>query len=145
MQQGLLGRSAVRLRSRPFRFSLGMLLVVMTCLAGYLGGRKAGYDDGMQIASERKIYIESYDVASLVTPVGELKGQPPEFETLIDLIKTTVAEDTWDRRHGMYRIDADRANLRLLITQTEMGHREIDDLLEALRNLSRAEGSTAQN
>lgn len=118
---------------RWFRFSIGMLLVLMTCIAGYFGGYKAGKAG----FTSSRIYVESYDVARVVTPVGSASGKEDGFDTLIDLLKTTITYDRhrWDAEHLFI---ADRDNMRLVVAHNQSGHEEVASLLAQLNSLAKS-------
>ncbi|QDU91016.1 outer membrane porin HofQ [Pirellulimonas nuda] len=59
-----------------------------------------------------------------------------DFDSLIDLIISTVASDTWQENGGgVAEIRPFPTNLSLVISQTQAVHEEIADLLEQLRKL----------
>ncbi|MFP6575210.1 MAG: hypothetical protein VB912_08670 [Pirellulaceae bacterium] len=58
-----------------------------------------------------------------------------DFDSLIELIQSTIAPDTWEEVGGAGTISEFRGNLSLVISQTQEVHEEIADLLEQLRRL----------
>lgn len=59
-----------------------------------------------------------------------------DFDSLIDLIVSTVANDTWaENGGGEAEIRSFPTNLSLVVSQTQSVHEEIADLLEQLRRL----------
>ncbi len=66
-------------------------------------------------------------------PGGMGGGSQANFDSLIDLITTTVKPQTWDEVGGPGSISPFQNNLSLVISQTEDVHEEIVDLLEQLR------------
>ncbi len=62
-------------------------------------------------------------------------GQQADFDSLIDLITTTIAPTTWDEVGGPGSIAEFRTNLSLVISQTQEIHEQIADLLSQLRRL----------
>ena len=59
-----------------------------------------------------------------------------DFDSLIDLIVSTVATDTWaENGGGQAEIRPFPTNLSLVISQTQAVHEEIADLLQQLRRL----------
>ncbi|MBI1901638.1 MAG: general secretion pathway protein GspD, partial [Planctomycetia bacterium] len=61
-------------------------------------------------------------------------GQP-DFDSLIELITTTVAPQTWDDAGGPGSIKEFETNLTLVVSNTRDVHDQIADLLEQLRRL----------
>jgi general secretion pathway protein D len=66
-------------------------------------------------------------------PGGVGGGAQADFDSLIELITTTVKPQTWDEVGGPGSISEFYNNLSLVISQTEDVHEEIVDLLEQLR------------
>ncbi|REK17213.1 MAG: general secretion pathway protein GspD [Planctomycetota bacterium] len=66
-------------------------------------------------------------------PGGMGGGAQADFDSLIELITTTVKPQTWDEVGGPGSISPFENNLSLVINQTEDVHEEIVDLLEQLR------------
>jgi general secretion pathway protein D len=66
-------------------------------------------------------------------PGGMGQGSKPDFDALIDLIKSTIKPQTWDEVGGPGSISPFSNNLSLVISQTEEVHQAIADLLEQLR------------
>lgn len=58
-----------------------------------------------------------------------------DFDTLIELITSTIAPDSWEEVGGPGAIEEFRTNLSLVISQTQDVHDQIADLLEQLRRL----------
>ncbi len=58
-----------------------------------------------------------------------------DFDTLIELITSTIAPDTWDEVGGAGAIEPFPVNLSLVISQTQEVHEQIADLLDQLRRL----------
>jgi general secretion pathway protein D len=68
-------------------------------------------------------------------PGGLTGGTQADFESLIELITSTIAPTTWDDVGGPGSIQQFQGNLSLVISQTQEVHEEIADLLEQLRRL----------
>jgi general secretion pathway protein D len=58
-----------------------------------------------------------------------------DFDTLIELITSTIAPDSWDEVGGAGAIEPFPINLSLVISQTQDVHEQIADLLDQLRRL----------
>jgi general secretion pathway protein D len=58
-----------------------------------------------------------------------------DFDTLIELITSTIAPDSWDEVGGAGAIEQFPVNLSLVISQTQEVHEQIQDLLDQLRRL----------
>ncbi len=69
-------------------------------------------------------------------PGGMGGGANADFDSLIDLIVSTVASETWaENGGGEAEIRPFPTNLSLVVSQTQAVHEEIADLLEQLRRL----------
>jgi general secretion pathway protein D len=69
-------------------------------------------------------------------PGGLGGGANADFDSLIDLIVSTVATETWaENGGGEAEVRPFPTNLSLVISQTQAVHEEITDLLEQLRRL----------
>ncbi len=66
-------------------------------------------------------------------PGGLGNGAQPDFDSLIELITTTVEPQTWEEVGGPGTISPFQNNLSLVISQTEDVHEQIVELLEQLR------------
>ena len=53
-----------------------------------------------------------------------------DFDTLIELITTTISPNSWDEVGGAGAIEPFPINLSLVISQTQEVHEQIADLLE---------------
>lgn len=68
-------------------------------------------------------------------PGGAGGGVAPDFDSITDLITTTIQPETWDTVGGPGSIAGFPTNLSLVVSQTQDVHEEIADLLEQLRRL----------
>ncbi len=68
-------------------------------------------------------------------PGGLGGGAQADFDSLIELITSTVKPTTWDDVGGPGSIKQFETNLSLVISQTQDVHEEIEDLLQQLRRL----------
>lgn len=59
----------------------------------------------------------------------------PDFDTLIDVITSTIAPDTWEMRGGHSKIVPALGSLSLVIHQSREVHQQVADLLEQSRRL----------
>lgn len=62
-------------------------------------------------------------------------GPTVDFETLVDLVTTTIAPDSWGEVGGAGSIRQYETTLSLVVRQTQKVHEEIADLLDQLRRL----------
>lgn len=68
-------------------------------------------------------------------PGGLGGGVEPDFDSLIDLITSTIQPTTWDEVGGPSSIKEYAGNLSLVISTTQEVHQDVADLLEQLRRL----------
>ena len=63
------------------------------------------------------------------------RSQAPDFNSLTDLLTSTIAPDSWDSVGGQASVRHYETTLSLVIRQTQKVHEEISDLLDQLRRL----------
>jgi beta-lactamase regulating signal transducer with metallopeptidase domain len=94
-----------------------------------------------------KRYTKVYHVADIVVAVptivairnGKPFAQPPrqeaktDFEPLLELIRSTIAPQSWDTAGGPGSLEAFETNLSLVVSQTQDIHEQIADLLQLRR------------
>ena len=104
---------------------------------------------------DAKLIIKTYSVAQLVVPsqpmhmqfrvddnkaklVGLDKPVPPanSLTQLLEMIKSTIAPDSWEEAGDNGLITANDSTLSLVVRQTRAVHDELRSLLEALQKLS---------
>ena len=97
------------------------------------------------------VYAKVYNVSDLVIPIKNQKIEltekgyatrsvvkddgNPDFDSLIELITTTIQPQSWDEVGGPGAIEPFPTNLSLVVSQTEEVHAGISDLLVQLRRL----------
>ena len=92
------------------------------------------------LAQSNSFGLQSRSGSRPSTPLGYGNGSMggaalADFGTLIELITSTIAPDTWDDVGGPGAIESFPTNLSLVISQTQDVHDQIADLLEQLRRL----------
>lgn len=68
-------------------------------------------------------------------PGGAGGGNQADFDSLIELITSTVSPSSWDQNGGAGSIAPFNTNLTLVVSQTQEIHEQIADLLTQLRRL----------
>ncbi|MCC9607526.1 general secretion pathway protein GspD [Blastopirellula sp. JC732] len=68
-------------------------------------------------------------------PGGMGGGVQPDFDSLIQLITTTIEPESWEELGGPGAVQPFATNLSLVVSQTQEVHDKIADLLEQLRRL----------
>jgi len=68
-------------------------------------------------------------------PGGAGGGAKPDFDTITELITSTVEPESWTEVGGSGTIEGFPTNLSLVVSQTQEVHEQIADLLEQLRRL----------
>ncbi|WP_197442404.1 general secretion pathway protein GspD [Lignipirellula cremea] len=68
-------------------------------------------------------------------PGGMGGGPQADFDSLIELITSTISPDSWDEVGGPGSLQGFDTNLSLVVSQTQEVHEAIADLLEQLRRL----------
>jgi hypothetical protein len=79
-------------------------------------------------------------LATVIYPVGDLVqyrdpsgGTMSDFDSLIELINSTIAPEAWSSVGGPGSVEAFPTNLSLVISQTQEVHRQVAGLLQTLR------------
>lgn len=121
---------------RGFRFGLGTLLFVVLLVAGFLGGMKAGFQRGYsagQAQREKETPVARvYPVAGLVSATPDAPLSQSDFDTLIDLITSSIARESWDTVGGSGSIEGFPASISLVVLQTPEVHERIAILLKEM-------------
>jgi len=121
---------------RGFRFGLGTLLFLVLLVAGFLGGMKAGFQRGYsagQAQREKETPVAKvYPVASLVLPAPDASLSESDFDTLIQLITSSIAPESWDFVGGPGSINGFPDAISLVVLQTPEVHERIAILLRDL-------------
>ncbi|MBU4272492.1 MAG: hypothetical protein KKA28_11585 [Planctomycetes bacterium] len=104
------------------------------------GGRNGAAIDPNLLAQIGSGSRSGLPAASQGSPVGPGPGglgggAQADFDSLIDLITSTVRPTTWDEVGGPGTIAPFETNLSIVVSQTQDVHEELADLLEQLRRL----------
>lgn len=122
-----------------YRFSLFSLLLLMSCVAGYLSGYRWGGSQKDQDVDDATILVKTYYVRDLVTPIdaqAESTLDAAAFDELIGLVTSTVGSGTWADNGGEGEVRPFPANGALLVSNTRIVHRELEQLLGQLRRIA---------
>ena len=90
--------------------------------------------------AESELETRIYPVGDLVLPSGSTDGSQADFDSLIDLITSTIKPTSWDEVGGPGSIKPFANNMTITLSQTAEVHEEIEELLERLRQVSRETG-----
>jgi hypothetical protein len=85
--------------------------------------------------AESQLHTRVYPVADLVFPQGSKHYDEADYDTLIQMITSTIAPGAWDQVVGPGAIEPEPNSFALVISQTEEVHHPIEDLLAALRRV----------
>ena len=139
------GRSPSR---RRLYFSLGTLLFLVLCFAGLFGGYRIGFNHGYaagdaQRAAEKPV-TRVYDVEDLVS-TGP--GGPKDFDSLVEVVTTTIEPNSWDDVGGPGSIkefdSIGEQHSAVIIMQREDLHAQVEKLFSQIRAI-RARGQKPQ-
>ena len=87
--------------------------------------------------AENHLQTIIYPVGDLVVPPNSTAETEADFDSLIDVIKTTIKSTFWDDTGGVGSIKSFENNLSIVVAATQEVHKEIEKLLENLRTVSR--------
>ena len=135
---------------RRFRFTIAGLLFLILCVAGTLGGYRVGFNQGYvggdQKRQSEEPFAQVYPVADLIIPTGvDPSTAFADFDTLIQLITSTIRPDTWDDVGGPGSIEAFPMKSDLVISQTKDVHEQIEDLLRQMRDTGTSKGANEES
>src|SRR5262249_48956505 len=107
-------------------------LFLISCLCGYLGGFRYGYNVAGNKWRYQKTYVKVYNVADLIMPQpkgGPVHAQQADFDDLLSVIQHEGADQPADS----YEIRPDKVNLSLIVSANGVVHRRVHELLNDLR------------
>ena len=90
--------------------------------------------------AENHLETKVYPVADLVLPEGASGEDQADFDSLIDLMTSTIKPTTWDGVGGPGSIMPFETNLSIVVSQTQEMHEEIENTLAKLRKIKREPG-----
>ena len=119
---------------------------------GYNGGASGGYSSPLALAQSDSGTTDGSVLAQMSAsgmlnggtrptradhfgPGGFGGGAQADFDSLIELITSTIAPQSWDEVGGAGAIQGFDTNLSLVVSQTQEVHEQIADLLDQLRRL----------
>lgn len=122
-------------RRRRLSFSLWMLLLIVAIFAAVLGAFRSGYERGHAAAVQKQwdatVETHWYAVEDLVVTNAQA-----DFQPLMQEIKSRVAPSSW-KKGGLGRIEPFETHLKIVVTNKRQEHREIEYLLDELRQRQR--------
>jgi len=89
--------------------------------------------------ADNNLETKVYPVGDLVLPEGASEDGP-DFDSLIELITSTVKPTTWDGVGGPGSIVPFETNLSITVSQTQEMQEEIENTLAKLRRINREQG-----
>jgi len=110
-------------------------LQVIASNGGSTGNAMLSNDLLAQVTSASSAAVSAANGAPGFGPGGLGGGNLADYQSLIELITSTIAPTTWDEVGGPGSIQEFRGNLSLVVSQTQEVHEEIADLLTQLRRL----------
>jgi len=88
--------------------------------------------------AESRLTTKVYPVEDLVLVPGESKDEVlADFDSLIEVITSTVGPTTWDEVGGPGSVQPFPNKLAIILSQTEEVHEEVEDLLRMLRRVGK--------
>jgi general secretion pathway protein D len=111
-----------------------------TASGGLGGGQMSIGPNGIPLPGQPFAQVMGDPFANLATMPGATTARAgaaakPDFDSLVDLVTTTIAPETWYASGGAATIKQDEGTLSLIIRQTQQVHSDISDLLTQLRKL----------
>lgn len=125
----LLRKATHEMQQSKFRFGIGFLFFITSCVAGYLAAYNFGIDEIRQ-RLDRRISTRTYDLRDLISPIGT-KSVQTDLATLRDLI---VFSSGTEWTSSKFKVIPFPSNGSLIVTQTGRDHRKLQILLDQLRD-----------
>ncbi|WP_425395363.1 hypothetical protein [Aeoliella sp.] len=117
-----------------FRFGIGTLLFLTACVAGYFTGYRYGVEEKQQQIRRTTVVTTTYNVGDLLSFDKDASVASADFDSLIDLIVSTVNSEKWVENGGpVNEIRPFPGHKSLVITCDLETHDQTADLLEQLR------------
>ena len=88
-----------------------------------------------QPEAEPELRVVVYPVSDLLHASSATAGNPTDFDSLTDLITTTLSPSSWDNVGGRGSISREPHTASLVVNQTDQVHQEIAGLLATMRAL----------
>ena len=112
-----------------------MLLLLLAIFAAMLGAFRSGYERGHVAGAQHpwdaSVETHWYAVEDLV-----VKNAQADFQPLMQEIKSRVAPSSW-KKGGLGRTEPFETHLKLVVTNKRQEQREIEYLLDELRQRQR--------
>ena len=90
--------------------------------------------------AQSRLETKTYPVGDLVLPPGASGEGEADFDSLIDLLTSTVRPTTWDSVGGPGSISPFENGLSIVVSQTQEVQEEIKETLEQIRKVMRETG-----
>ena len=124
------------------QFTIRALLFCVFCICGLLAGYRIGLDRGYNSGHERRrretLVTRVYPVDDLMTygpRPGGTSQDWPDYQSLIELITSTIEPTTWDDLGGPASIAPQLETLTVVVYQTPSVHDDLERLLSDLRRV----------
>lgn len=129
------------MKSVQLRFGVGTLLLLTSCVAGYLSGNKLGSEERKERLAA-KLSMRSYNVSDLISRDTAVSASA-QLESMCSLIIKSVGKGTWDDK-GI-NITPFAANSTIVVTQRAKEHDEILDFFTTMRQLNATQKNAVGN
>ena len=111
------------------QFSLSMLMLIVTGIGCYLGGRIQGYRQGLAVWDDAPIVTNTYSLGDLVPSSRDSAESEAMLESLTLKIKSEVLPGVWKESGGKAAARAFAKNSSVVVSANNLVH-------EAIRNYS---------
>src|SRR6185503_9226113 len=100
-----------------------------------------------QAEADQNLRIRLYPVGDLVICGSEKddSGRRCDFDSLIDVLQSTVIPNSWDDVGGPGSISPYEGGLALVISQNEEAHNQIEAILSKLRDVTKSQHASTSS
>ena len=111
------------------QFSLSMLMLIVTGIGCYLGGRMQGYRQGLAVWDDAPMYSNTYSLVDLLPSSKDSAESEAMLESLTLKIKNEVLPGVWKESGGKAAARAFAKNSSVVVTANDLVHEAISDYL----------------
>ena len=111
------------------QFSLSMLMLIVTGIGCYLGGRMQGYRKGLAVWDDAPMYTNTYSLSDLLSSPKDSAESEAMLELLSLKIKSEVLPGAWKESGGKATARSFPKNSSVVVTANNLVHAAISNYL----------------
>ncbi len=111
------------------QFSLSMLMLIVTGIGCYLGGRMQGYQKGLAVWDDAPMYSNTYSLGDLLSSPKDSAESKAMLESLTLKIRSEVLPGVWKESGGKAAARSFAKNSSIVVTANNLVHEAISNYL----------------